>query len=288
MKRKQITEEEVIDKIDTSFDSMEKLRSEGLERIKLLHSIKNKALEKEQERLSTKLGAEHPRVKKMATRMQYSQGLFKDIDVEIEKAKIKFPSFDKNSWMVHGRVLDKDKNGIGGLTVGLYDEKGNCIKRLGYGCTDKQGYFSIIYRLKEGAESEVTESMKLFLYTSDRNYRILYKDNEPLYLSIGQIDYREIYLSEGEICPPPESEKREVPPLKGEIGEIKLEDIEGIGTKSADKLRKAGIKDVKAFSEADDEEIKKILGDVNVSELKKKLQNRLKKAREASDKDKEK
>lgn len=229
MERKQITGEEIIGEIDVSFDSVEKLRGEGLERIKLFHSVKNMALEKEHKRLSEKFGPEHPRVKKMATRIKYNQGLFKGLDVEIEKTKIHVPPLKANSWMVHGRILDKDKKGISGLTMSLYDEKENWMKKLGYGCTDNHGYFSIIYTLKEGTESEALESilrrlvylfglkketesdamesMKLFLYISDKNYKILYKDKEPIYVKIGQVVYREIYLSEDEICSAPEPGK---------------------------------------------------------------------------------
>ncbi|MGQ3685432.1 MAG: carboxypeptidase-like regulatory domain-containing protein [Candidatus Loosdrechtia sp.] len=207
MERKKITEEEIFGKIDASFDNADKLRGEGLERVKLFHSVKNRALEKEYKRLSEKLGDGHPRVKMLSARITYNQGLFKDLDVEIERAMVKVPSFDKNSWMVHGRVLDMNRKGISGLTVSLYDERGNRVKEPGYGCTDKQGYFSIVYTPKERDKSEVTESMKLFLYVSDKNYRIVYKDSEPLSVRIGQIDYREISLSGEDVCSAPEPGK---------------------------------------------------------------------------------
>lgn len=241
MEKKQITEDQIIGKIDSSFDSVEKLRSEGLERGKLFHSVKNSALEKEHGRLSEKLGAEHPRVKKMATRIQYNKGLFKDLDVEIEKAKIKVPPFDKNSWMVHGRVLSKDRKGISGLTVGLYDEKGNWMKNLGYGCTDKRGYFSIIHTPKEGAEPEAAEPMKLFLYISDKNYKILYKDKEPVYVKIGQVVYREIYLTEDGICSAPEPGKDDTMitadtwVIKGRVTDEKGEPAAGLTVSPSDK-----------------------------------------------------
>jgi hypothetical protein len=241
MERKKITEEEIFGKIDASFDNVDKLRGEGLERVKLFHSVKNRALEKEHKRLSDKLGDNHPRVKKITARIKYNQGLFKDLDIEIEKAKIDVPSFDKNSWMVHGRVLDKDRNGISGLTVSLYDEGGNWIRKLGYGCTDEHGYFSIVYTSKESTEPEVTESTKLFLYVSDKNYRILYKDNEPLYIKIGKIDYREIYLSGEEVCSAPEPGKDDTMinagtwVLKGRVTDESGQGISGLTVSPYDK-----------------------------------------------------
>lgn len=203
MTQQRLTKKEIIEKINDSFDSIENLRSGGLERIKLFHAVKNKALEKEKKRLSDKLGADHPRVKRVAARLQYNQGMFKDLNVEIERAKITVPSADKDSWMLHGRVLEKDKKGVPGLTVGLYDENGNWIRELGYGCTDKLGYFSIIYPQKGKKPRDISESLKLFIYVSDKNQKILHKDSEPLYVRIGQIDYREIYLTDEEICQPP-------------------------------------------------------------------------------------
>jgi hypothetical protein len=285
MEKKQFTEEEILGKIDASFDKVENLRREGLERIKLFHSVKNKALKKEKERLSAKLGADHLRVKRVAARLQYNQGLFKDLNVEIEKAKIRVPSFDKDSWMVHGRVLDKDKKGVSGLTVGLFDEKGNWVKKLGYGCTDKRGYFYIIYP-KNGEEKkegkEVPESMELFLYVSNKDYKILYKNSEPLFVKIGQVDYREIYLTDEEVCPTPEPVKREVPPKKEDIGRVRLEELKEIGPQLSEKLRKAGIKNIEAFLEADEARLKKILVNVDVRKMKKEASSLLKKKKDKS------
>ena len=220
MTQQRLTKKEIIEKINDSFDSIENLRSGGLERIKLFHAVKNKALEKEKKRLSAKLGSDHPRVKRVAARLQYNQGLFKDLNVEIERAKITVPSADKDSWMLHGRVLEKDKKGVPGLTVGLYDENGNWIRELGYGCTDKLGYFSIIYPQKGKEPRDISESLKLFIYVSDKNQKILHKDSEPLYLRIGQIDYREIYLTDEEICPPPEPGE-DVTPVKPDTWIVK-------------------------------------------------------------------
>jgi len=205
LNKKLFAEEEIIGRIDASFDQMENLRREGLERVKLINAVKNKALEKEKKRLSAKLGADHPRVKRVAARLKYNQGLSKDLDVEIETAKITVPSVDKNGWMLHGRILGKDKKGVPGLTVGLYDENGNWIKELGFGCTDNRGYFSIIYPRKDEAPGDISESLKLFIYVSNKDQKILLKDSEPFYLRVEQIDYREIYLTDEEICPPPGS-----------------------------------------------------------------------------------
>jgi len=244
MERKQITEEEIIGRIDTSFDSVEKLRSEGLERIKLFHSIKSLALEKEHKRLSEKLGVDNPRVKKMAARMQYNQGLFKDIDVEIEKARIKVPPLKENSWMVHGMVFDKNIKGIDGLTAGLYDQEGNLFPSA-KGCTDGRGYFSIKVMLKTAAAEEPTPPLYLRLFENGR--RPVYQDESPMELRTGQVVYREIMLNRApQVCEePPVKVTQEAPVAKkgrylGNSAKKELHDLNNVQKRCL--IEKIGIK----------------------------------------------
>jgi hypothetical protein len=56
-----------------------------------------------------------------------------------------------------------------------------------------------------------------------------------------------------------------------------LEDISAIGPSAAEKVKKAGIKDVKTFLETEEEKLKNILGDVNIRRIKKEINSFLKK-----------
>lgn len=285
MERRELPEEEIKKKVEFSISSVENLRRQGLGRIKTLHTIKNEALEKERMRLAKKLGEDHPRVKKISARIKYNQGFFRDLNVESERADVDVPAFDRDSWTVHGRVLDKKRKGVHGLTVGLFDEKGNWIRRMGYGCTDKRGYFSITYRSEGEPRKEISGEMKVFLYVSDKSHKILYKDREALYFKIGEVNYREVYLPEEEICTPPIPDakwKREVPTKIKAAEIVRLEKIKGIGTKRAEKLRKARIADIEAFSKADEAKLKEILGNVDVRGMKRESASLLKRVREAS------
>ncbi len=206
-KEKRIPFSDVSKAIEEGLAGADQLRAVGLEGLHKVRRAKASGLKREQERLTKKLGPEHPRVVKQAHKIEVNQVVTRNLGVEIERAKTEVPSVDENTWVLHGFVRDKHSKGVPNLTVGLYDERGNWIRELGYGCTDNRGYFSIVYTLKEGTEPKVLETMALFLYVSDKNYKILYKDSEPLYLKIGLIDYREIYLSEEEICSAPEPGK---------------------------------------------------------------------------------
>lgn len=68
---------------------------------------------------------------------------------------------------------------------------------------------------------------------------------------------------------------------------VTLEDITGIGRAKAEKVREAGITDVKAFSEADEVKLREILGDMDISKMKKESISLLEQAREASRESKE-
>jgi predicted flap endonuclease-1-like 5' DNA nuclease len=78
-----------------------------------------------------------------------------------------------------------------------------------------------------------------------------------------------------------ETEKKPIESEKGKVlPPINLEDIKGIGKVSGKKLRDAGIGDVKAFAEADDEKLKGILGNMDIAKLKKESLSLLKKSKE--------
>ncbi|MCP4129989.1 MAG: hypothetical protein GY754_03125 [bacterium] len=181
--------------IDNALESMDGLKDEALASIKLLYIVKSRGLQKEYNRLSNKLGPHHPRVEKIKTMIEYNEGLFRDLDFEIEKAKIEVPKFGEKSWMIHGQILDKDKKGIGSLTVELYNDKGSRIERLGFCATDERGYFHIINDEKNLVHEHISKSDKLFISVFDTNHKIVHKDTSPLYTHVGEADYREIKLS---------------------------------------------------------------------------------------------
>ena len=111
--------------------------------------------------------------------------------------------------MVHGLVLDKERRGVKGLTVGLSDKNGQWIRKLGYACTDEKGYFTLRYKPQESikdraALKEVEGKAGLFLIISDAEQKIIYRDSHPLFITPGLIDYRVIILDDKSVCLPPE------------------------------------------------------------------------------------
>ena len=62
-------------KIDDAFKSLDEQRSEGLKALKDLQAKKNSALQAEHERLKKKYGSDHPRVKRIATRLAFNESV---------------------------------------------------------------------------------------------------------------------------------------------------------------------------------------------------------------------
>jgi chitodextrinase len=196
MNNQRIGEEQIIPQIDTVFTTLDRQRTQGLERLQQMQTIQNTALQQEQKRLIAKYGEDHPRVQKINARLTYNQGVEKDLNQEIERSQIEVRQFDPNTWKGHGLVLDKNEVGIQGLTVSFADQKGNWIRELGYACTDKRGYFTIVYPPKTGQSASIPDSQPIFLTVTDPNRRLLHRECTPRYFKIGQIEFWRIILGD--------------------------------------------------------------------------------------------
>ncbi len=257
-KEKRIPFSDISKALEEGLAGADQLRAVGLEGLHRVRRVKDSSLKREQEHLTKKLGPKHPRVVRLVHKKEVNQVLARNLTVEIDRAKTGVPSVDETTWVLHGFVRDKRSKGVPNLTMGLYDERGNWIRQLGYGCTDKRGYFSIIYHQKEEAQPEIPASMKLFLYVSNKEHKILYKDPDPLYLRVGEIVYREIYLTgEEDICTPPkpgEDDTKPAPDVWVIKGRVTDESGRGIGRLTVSLYDKDHLFDAKLGTTVADED----------------------------------
>ncbi|MCP4117250.1 MAG: carboxypeptidase regulatory-like domain-containing protein [Desulfobacteraceae bacterium] len=209
-------------------------RLKGLGELSLTKRVKAAGLKQEKERLMEKLGPDDPRVEKIRNRERNEKFLSRNLAQEIQRAGTDVSGFEREAWNLFGHVRDRNGLGVPGLTVALFDENGNWIRKMGYGCTDKDGSFSIIYPSKGEEKRKIPDSPKVFIHVTDKDYRVLYKDSEPLYPLIGQMDYREIYLTKEEVCTPPEPGQEEPPAEPGRwIVKGRVADLDGRGIAAA-------------------------------------------------------
>jgi hypothetical protein len=243
MEKRQISNDEFIGKLDASFDMLDTLRAEELNRSKLFQTVKNRVLTREQSRLSAKLGQDHPRVKQMASRLAYREKMIVDLEEEVAKAQIQAPAFEADQWLVHGVVLDKNRKGKSGLTVGIFDAKGKWRQDFGYACTDARGYFAIIHTPKASGQMEMKALPQYYLYALDQDQRILLKDSTPLPLEAGYVYYRRLLLADSAgVCQAPPTDYAEgttAPPdlwiVRGRVVNESGNGIDGLNVTVFDK-----------------------------------------------------
>jgi hypothetical protein len=197
-KQPEVSFEEVSREFDKRISGTDKLRADQLQRLILVRQAKAKALQREEARLTKKLGGKHRRVADISARRNLNTLLVRDLNFEVTRARTAVPQVDAKTWVVFGFVRDKDLNGVPNLTVALYDQKGKWIEELGYACTNKDGSFKL--------ETQNFAQVKppVFLNVLTGQAVRLHADQVPLTPRAGGLDYREIILSENaQACHPP-------------------------------------------------------------------------------------
>lgn len=137
---------EVLDNLEDVLGGLEGDRKKLLNGLKALQNISQNLLQREVNRLKEKLGADHPRVKRLKVQTAKNLKLIAVLEAEIELADIRAPEINKNVWVVQGKVVgEESQRGIGGLLVSLYDKDLFFDDTLGITVTDEQGNFEIAY-----------------------------------------------------------------------------------------------------------------------------------------------
>jgi hypothetical protein len=218
---KQISFSSISEAVEQGIAGADPARAVGLLGLHRVRAAKTKGMEREQARLSKKLGPRDPRVLALNRNIELNRGLVRDLAVELDHAGIEAPIADANTWIVHGFVRDRALKGIPKLTVAIYDGKGAWIQALGFACTDERGYFKLSFSsAKPGAGTRsvattgattvsatitaATCGPELFIHVLDKTGAHIFIDKGPLTLQPGNVDYREIILGDGTgTCQPP-------------------------------------------------------------------------------------
>lgn len=238
----EISFSEVERNVENELARLDPERARGLAGLHRLRSVRATMMDREESRLTRKYGAKHPRVTALQSRRQTNEQFRRDLAFETERAETQTPTVSEKGYIFHGFVLDPSGNGVSQMTIALYDEKGNWIRQLGFGCTDARGYFLMRYepaRKPGGNESNdkareqaVFEAMLsgssnaargegVRIYVLDRKKMRVHIEKNPLFPRPGQVDYRVIILGEqgGEPCePPPPTQAEQPTPSKPKPG----------------------------------------------------------------------
>lgn len=135
-----ITIEEAAAGFDRGVEVLDGLRANQLAEGLRLESAKSSLYAREQNRLTRKYGTDHPRTLEMAAHIQANASNKMATLLEYNNAATTRPNPGKG-WAVDGFVRSADGSALTSVTVALYDAKDNWYAKLGYACTNQDGYF---------------------------------------------------------------------------------------------------------------------------------------------------
>lgn len=224
---RQIPIREIADALDKQISGADEQRAKGLSGLSGLRTARNAGLARDHARLVERLGPDHPRVAELAARIAVNTALAQSLSTEAARARTEPVLPEKQTWTLHGRVLDTQLRGAPDLTVALYNERGIWYEAAGHSCTDGTGYFQLrsgqtgqasagSAGVTPGATSDsrgsATTTIELHAHVTDAEGKTLAADPRVLTPELGRVDYIEIVLGDAPAdCAPPKGSKRPAP-----------------------------------------------------------------------------
>lgn len=150
--RNEKTPADLADLVGQSLD----LRQAALAGGQQLEAIGRALYQLESVRLARKLGADHPRVRRLAARSKELAAEARALAAEKEMAAVKPPTIAENEALVNGRITDPNRRGIGKLMVGLRDPNGQPLSGVEDVETDAVGYYAL--KLSPAAAERAAEA----------------------------------------------------------------------------------------------------------------------------------
>lgn len=292
-----IPDESVETSLEGQIASLDPQRAAAFAGLQTVRATRASGYTREQRRLALKYGSDNPRAGALADRIRSNAGLLRDIGFEQVRAGTGVPAVDQEGYVFHGFVRDQQGKGMPGLTVALYDDQGNWIREIGFGCTDAQGYFLMRYQggqrngtgtapnmaaagvtdAKPTARAAAAARLNARIHVLDAAQKTLQVEAVPLHPALGQVDFRIIVLGarDGGVCtmPPPVAAPAPTPAPAPATGTVPapasppapaprtpLDKLETDAT-TRKRLDKAGIVDVEGILEADPAKLAEIVGD---------------------------
>lgn len=292
-----IPDETVEKSLEGQIASLDPQRAAAFAGLQTVRTTRASGYAREQRRLALKYGSDNPRVGALADRIRSNAGLLRDIGFEQTRAGTGVPAVDQDGYVFHGFVRDRQGKGLPDLTVALYDDKGNWIREIGFGCTDAQGYFLLRYQggqrngtgttvnmaaagetdAKPTTRAATAAQLNARIHVLDAAQKTLQVEAVPLHPVLGQVDFRIIVLGarDGGVCtmPPPVAAPAPTPapapgagagpaptPPASSAPRTPLDKLE-IDATTRKRLDKGGIVDVEGILEADPARVAEIVGD---------------------------
>jgi hypothetical protein len=168
---------EARNRITEAFSDAGSANIEALQQVQDVQVLMGSLLQYEAKRLEKKLGIENLRVQHIQSTIKRNQAISRDLEVELEIAKIRVPEVDPKDSLIHGRVVDENRRGWSGLTVYLANSQGNIIPALGKAKTQDSGYYALTIKAKMlGEVAAIKEGVFVVIYNSKGELIYRHKD----------------------------------------------------------------------------------------------------------------
>lgn len=176
----------------------------GLQDTVAEHEELDELLRMEQQRLIAKYGAESPQAKNAAVRLDLHEQMNVGIKIYSERLSMRAPETSPDRFVIYGRVLSSEGEGLSNLIVAARDQKSKLVDQA---TTDDLGGFELSlsaadHLVQPSSETidvaglrGLDERLTLRLEVTDRRRKKLYSDEEPFEVIPGLRSYREIVLS---------------------------------------------------------------------------------------------
>lgn len=169
------------------------------------HQEQGATLRLEQQRLIAKYGPDSSQAKTAAVRLDLNEQMKMGIKVHSARLGLRTPEASNDQFIVYGRVLNTDGDGLGGLQVAAVNQKSQAAAQT---TTDDQGVFSLsisvaantirgsagAVNVKETKGARAEPELRLLI--SDRRKKTLYLDQQTFQPASGRLSYREVVLSQ--------------------------------------------------------------------------------------------
>lgn len=191
MENNNASQKDATQKIKSSMDRLEALRTTELQNTVNLLQQKQQHLRLERQRLAAKYGDQYPDVQQIDARLRFEEERTKTVQTEAERSAINTEPYKVTSWRVNGMVLDKAGKGLPDITVYLENEQQQIPAGAPYACSNAQGYYVITF------EKELVDRVKdkLYLVAKVKDVQKPFVMPDALEARAGTIDYRDIVFT---------------------------------------------------------------------------------------------
>ena len=201
----QIPLNQISDSLDKTVVNLDETRAADLDELSQVRSAKFAGLARDRARLVSKLGETDPRVQALDRALALHTEALNGYRAESASTLATPPQVNSRSWALYGNVVDATRAPVEGVTVALYRNEA-WDERLGYACTDAQGYFALT--LADASKTDNTVSIHVL-----KNNKTIYVDPRPVIIQAARAEYREVVIGKtpAQTCDPPSGNRKDPP-----------------------------------------------------------------------------